>query len=208
MRKRTALLPLVLVGLVAMFLFVMASSAFAAYSQTFSIASPITPGTTVTFNPTFNKASGDPGGASTMYMQVKVTGLASAGDVVGAAAGSGGAWYPPVPTQSGPGWVYYVANQYVDWTGNQAVTNPLDGIPKLTFAAPGNYTVQVDLAKDPVSGIYPAQGSDIVQTSFYSVSVAATPVVSTPASSWWSIVLLAVAALGLSSMWVRRSRTA
>jgi hypothetical protein len=184
----------------------MASSAFAAYSQTFSITSPITPGSSVSFNPTFNKASGDPGGASTMYMQVKVTGVASASDVVGADYLSGGAWYPPVPTQSGPGFVYYVANQYVDWTGNQAVTNPANGIPNLTFAAPGNYTVQVDLAKDPTDGIYPAQGSDIIQTSVYNVRVAA-PVVPTPASSWWSIVLLACAVLGLS-LWAFRSRTA
>jgi hypothetical protein len=204
MRRTKGSLSLVLVGLVTMFLFAMASSAFAAYSQTFSIASPITPGSSVTFNPTFNKVTGDPGGASTMYMQVKVTGLASAGDVVGAAAGAGGAWYPPVPTQTGPGFVYYVANQYVDWTGNQAVTNPLDGVPNLTFAAPGNYTVQVDLAKDPTDGIYPAHGTDVVQSSVYSVRVAA-PVVSTPASSPWSIAILALGALGAFA-WFGRSR--
>jgi hypothetical protein len=181
---KKALLLTVLVGVLV---FAFAGTAFAAYGQTFTVPA-LAPGATLVMNPTFTKASGDAGPASTHYFEVHVTGPNAQTNVVGVADGN---WFAPVPTQSGPGFIHFVSNEYITWVGNTGTLNPPP--PSLKFNAAGTYAVEVRLCAD--TGVYPA--TTWLQSTTYNVVVSA-PVTSVPASSPWSLALLAAGALGLA----------
>jgi hypothetical protein len=185
---------LLLTALVGILVFAFAGSAFAAYSQTFTVPS-VPVGGTLVINPAFTKATGDAGPASTHYFEVRVTGPNAQTAVAGVLDGN---WYPPVPTSSGPGFIHFASNEYITWVGNSGLLNPPP--PSLRFNAAGTYAVEVRLVAD--TGVYPSP--TWIQSSTYNVVVGA-PVVSTPASSPWSIALLALGALGAAA-WIGRAR--
>jgi hypothetical protein len=191
--KRASLLVLLVSGV---FLLASASSAFAAYTQTFSVPSQMTPGTTLDINPTFTKDPTDPVAANT-WLKVTIHN-ASAGDVVGTT----GNWTNvDLATPGNNPMVVDTVNHTIEfdsypnftWSPNTIAVTGLG----LKFVNPGNYTVDVALAHD-TTGWPP--GDPIVGTvKTYNVKVANT-IVSTPASSWWSLGLACVLALG----WVFR----
>ncbi|MDR3686259.1 MAG: hypothetical protein P4L93_04795 [Coriobacteriia bacterium] len=183
---------LALLMLVGVLVFAFVGTAFATYGQVFSIPA-LTPGSTVVINPTFTKATSDPGPASTHYFEVHVTGPNAQTNVVGVADGN---WYPPVPTESGPGFTHFVSNEYITWVGNVGMLNPPP--PSLKFNAAGTYQVEIRLCAD--TGVYPSP--TWLQSTTYTVTVA--PVVTTPASSPWSIALALVGALGVAVLVRRR----
>jgi hypothetical protein len=185
---------LLLAMLVGTLVFASAGTAFAAYSQTLTVP-PLTTGGTMVINPAFTKAAGDAGPLGTHYFEVRVTGTNAQTAVVGVADGN---WYPPVPTSSGPGFIHFASNEYITWVGNAGMLNPPP--PSLKFDSPGNYAVEVRLVAD--TGVYPSP--TWIQSTTYNVAVHA-PVVSTSASSPWSIALLGLGAIGALA-WVGRSR--
>jgi hypothetical protein len=186
---------LLLAALVVILVFAFAGTAFAAYGQTFTVpAVPV--GGTLVINPTFTKAPADLADTN-HYFEVRVTGPNAQTAVEGVADGN---WWPPVPTESGPGFIHFASNDYINWVGNTGILNPPP--PSLKFNSAGTYAVEIRLVSE--TGVYPSPTWD--QSSTYNVVVGA-PVVSTPASSPWSIALLVVGALGAAA-WIGRSRFA
>jgi hypothetical protein len=178
-----------LATLVGLLVFAFAGTAFGTYGQTFSGAT-LAPGGTLTINPTFTKATADPGPTSTHYFEVKVTGPNAENAVVGAADGT---WYPPVPTESGPGFIHFTSNEYITWVGNAGTLNPPP--PSIKFNETGAYLIEVRMCAD--SGVYPSP--TWLSSNTYLVVVGA-PVVITPASSPWSLALAAACALGVGGV--------
>ena len=184
----------VLTTLAAIFVFAFAGTAFAAYSQSWSVP-VLAPGGTLVVNPTFLKATSDPGPSSSHYFEVRVTGPNAQNNVVGVNDGN---WYPPIPTASGTGYIHFTSNQYIAWVGNTGTLIPPP--PSLKFNAAGTYAVEVRLCAD--TGVYPSP--TWVQSSSY-VVVVAPPHTNTPASSPWSLALFAGAALGVAMLARRRA---
>ena len=179
--------------LVGMFVLAIAGTAFANYGQSFTVP-PLVTGGTLVVNPTFTKATADPGPASVHYFEVVVTGPNAQTNVVGINDGN---WYAPVPYVSGPGFTHFVSNQYIAWTGNTGILIPPP--PSIKFNAPGTYAIEIRLCAD--TGVYPAP--TWIQSSTYYATVTA-PVVSTPASSPWSLALGAGLALCVAGVGLRR----
>ena len=190
---------LLLTTLVAILVFGFAGAAFAAYSVDPIADQAIVVGDSISVNPVFQKATGDLAGVED-YVEVRVTGPgADTGSVVTATG-----WdvphrvYGPGATMSLP------FADYVVWTGNTAQTPP--PAPTLQFTAAGTYQVQVWLVRDEFN--WP-NNPVLSPTLSYNVTVAAPPVVSTPASSPWSLALLATFVLALAAgVTMRRRRSA
>jgi hypothetical protein len=192
---------LLLTTLVAILVFAFAGTAFAAYSVNPIANQSIAVGNSIGVSPVFQKATGDLAGAED-YVEIRVTGPgADTGSVVTVAG-----WdvphrvYGPGATMSLP------FADYVVWTGNTAQTP--GAAPTLQFAAAGTYQVDVWLVRD-VSN-WPSNPI-LSPTASYTVTVAAPPppAVSTPASSPWSLALLAASALAVAGgVTIRRRRSA
>ena len=169
---------LLLTLLASALVFSFAGTAFGAYGQTLTVPH-LDPGGTLTINPTFTKAAGGPGPASTHYFEVRVTGPDAQSSVVGI---NDGTWYPPVPTESGPGFTHFVSTEYITWVGDVGTLNPPP--PRLQFNAAGTYAVEVRLCAD--TAVYPSP--TWIQSTTYDV-VVGRPVTTTSASSTWSVAL-------------------
>ena len=201
MRKRTMPRPLVLAALVAMFLFAMASGAFAYTIATNPMPATATTNQTVNTLFVFTKGAGDTpvlgdGVNSGTWQMIQVVGTPIA-NVAGVGNWSNSPW------QNGNGDAVF-ESQYSPWVGNNWThVSPLG----IKFLQPGVYTVRVGLVDDAHWSGGPVYIPGSMQT--YTLTVSA-PVVSTSASSTWSIIVAGVLALGLvaaySTVHRRRAR--
>ena len=188
--------------LVPVLVFAFAGTAFAAYDTSFTMSSPIAPGTTVSFNTSWTKAptdtppDGDPASPGVQGWVLVTIHDAATGDVVG----SSGTWTGPMPggvegnepIRVGADYLDFESYEWFTWSGDSMTSSGLE----LQFVNAGSYTVDVKLMGDRA---WDGSGDELpLQTKTFNVTVGTAPVVSTPASSPWSIALLAVGALGVT----------
>ena len=186
---KKALLIMMLVGAMV---FATAGTAFAAYNTSVTIPGTVAQGGTIPIDPTATKATGDLADGNEYY-EVRVSGPGADTNVAFLVG------WDPVNVQTTPGSaIRKNFNDYLAWTGNTGHTPA--PVPTIKFNAAGAYTVDVILVRD--TGAYPS--NPILNTVSYPITVTAPPVVSTTASSPWSIGLLAVAVLGMSVFVARK----
>lgn len=188
--------------LVAILVFALAGTAFAAYGTSFVMPSTITPGSAVNINPSWTKApadtvpDGDPASPGVQGWVLVTIHNAATGDVVG----SSGTWTGPMPggaegnepIRVGADYLDFESYEWFTWSGDSMASSGLE----LTFFNAGSYTVDVKLMGDRA---WDGTGDEVpLLISTFDVEVGTPPVVSTPASSPWSIALVAVGALGFA----------